>query len=160
MSWVTFFQMPFPLSFPLVTTITSFHPKHLSTHHQLGHSSAKTTDFCTCDNCCRLLGYTYLYYIFTLHTWVKEYKSIHPLRGHPTYPTCTSTWSAAGGAGSAEIPQKLKNILQNSGIDQSFPVHHQWCSQENSWNESSKIFLEELIKNSKNNLEYWERKSF
>ena len=86
----------------------------------------------------------YLFYTTWLHIWVKEYKSVHPLGVDPAHPTCTSTWSAAG---PADIPQKLKNILQNSGIDQSFPVHHQWCSQENSWNECSKIFLEELIKN-------------
>ena len=113
----------------------------------------------------------YLFYTTWLHIWVKEYKSVHPLGVDPAHPTCTKVpWSAAGGAGPAVILQKLKKILQNTATDHSFPVHHQWCSQENSFfekrlkiYESAWIFMEEEIKSSRSILEhwkslYWERK--
>ena len=99
---------------------------------------------------------TYLYYLHNYKSERLQFK-IYPLRGYPTQPTCTRTWCAGGGAGEPEFTPKYENILQHWTTDQLFPVHHQWCSQENSWNKNSEIFLEELIKISKNNLEEWKR---
>ena len=122
------------------------------------------------------LGIYIFTYIFILSTYLHKDESekviikVYPLQGWSTkipaqWPVCRSVpkrthlhhdMCAERCAETAEIESETENILQNLPMGQSFPLHHQWCQQENSfitnfqkYPRSFKLFKKNL---------YWERK--
>ena len=121
------------------------------------------------------LGIYIFTYIFILSTYLHKDESekviikVYPLQGWSTkipaqWPVCRvcpwePTYTMTCVQKGAQKPQKwirTWNILQNLPMGQSFPQHHQWCQQENSfitnfqkYPRSFKLFKKNL---------YWERK--